>query len=348
MALAGSTMAVAASAGSTPGLGNSRPGAGAYSLSARIPGQGGAWDDAVIDARARKLFLAQGGVTVLDLATNTVKTAFVAGKATHGLALLGDGTVAVDDSGTKIITIFDEKSGRILSAIPTASYNPQNGVHALDAMVREPLTGWLIALNGDSGLLLVVDPKKSRVIGTLALGGHAEFAVANGAGTVYINLNHGEHGEIVAVDVQLRRIVTHIALNGCEEATGLAYDRADKLLLSVCDNGMLEAVDEGTGQAVTSIAVGRGADGVMFDPVRRLAFVASGEDGMLSVIAVRGSRDMALVQTLGTRIGTRLGAVDDETGRVYMPSAKFGPPVPPIPYPAVLPGTFEFLVAAPP
>jgi len=210
------------------------------------------------------------------------------------------------------------------------------------------VTGCLIALNGDSGLLLVVDPKKSRVIGTLALGGHAEFAVANGAGTVYINLNHGEHGEIVAVDVQLRRIVTHIALNGCEEATGLAYDRADKLLLSVCDNGMLEAVDEGTGQAVTSIAVGRGADGVMFDSVRRLAFVASGEDGMLSVIAVRGSRDMALVQTLGTRIGTRLGAVDDETGRVYMPSAKFGAPVPPIPYPAVLPGTFEFLVAAPP
>jgi hypothetical protein len=86
----------------------------------------------------------------------------------------------------------------------------------------------------------------------------------------------------------------------------------------------------------------------MFDSMRRLAFVASGEDGKLSVIAVRGSHDIALVQTLGTQIGTRSGAVDLETGLVYLPSGKLGPPKPPIPYPTVLPGTFEFLVAAPP
>jgi hypothetical protein len=340
------TLAGSAAAVSVPG--HTAPGTGAYSISTRIPGPGGAWDDAVIDAPARRLFLAQAGVTVLDLTTHTVKSAFVTGRATHGLALLGDGMVAVDDSQTKVITIFDGTSGRILSAIPTASYNPQNGIHALDAMVLEPMTGLLIALNGDSGLLLVVDPKKSRVVGTMALGGHAEFAAANGAGTVYVNLNRGERSEIAAVDVQLRKIVAHIALDGCEEATGLAYDRADRLLLSVCDNGMLKAVDEGAGQAVASITVGRGADAVMFDSVRRLAFVAGGEDGMLSVIAVRGSHDIALVQTLRTQIGTRLGAVDPETGRVYLPSAKLGPPKPPVPYPTVLPGTFEFLVAAPP
>jgi DNA-binding beta-propeller fold protein YncE len=341
IALAGAAMAV-----SLPG--HSTPDSTAYSLSARIPGAGGAWDYAVLDAPAHKLFLAQAGVTALDLDTNTVKTGFVAGKTTHGLALVGDGTVAVDDSQTKIITIFDETTGRILSAIPTASFNPQNGVHALDAMVLEPMTGLLVALNGDSGLLLMVDLKQSRVIGTMALGGHAEFAVANGAGTVYVNLNNSRGSEIVAVDVRLRKIVNHIALFGCEEATGLAYDRAGKLLLSVCDNGMLEALDEGTGRVVRSIRVGRGADAVMFDSVHRLAFVASGEDGMLSIIAVRGPHDIALAQTLGTQIGTRLGAVDLATGRVYMPSAKFGPPSPPIPYPAVVPGTFEFLVAVPP
>jgi len=65
------------------------------------------------------------------------------------------------------------------------------------------------------------------------------------------------------------------------------------------------------------------------------------------VIAVRSNSDIALVQTLKTQTGTRLGAVDSDTGRVYLPSAKFGPPKPPIPYPSVLPGTFEFLVAAP-
>jgi hypothetical protein len=91
----------------------------------------------------------------------------------------------------------------------------------------------------------------------------------------------------------------------------------------------------------------RGADAVMFDSVRRRAFVAGGEDGTLCVIAVRSNRDIAVVQTLSTQKGTRLGAVDIDSGRVYLPSAKFGPPKPPIPYPTVLPGTFGFLVAAP-
>ena len=88
-------------------------------------------------------------------------------------------------------------------------------------------------------------------------------------------------------------------------------------------------------------------DLVMFDPMRRRAFVAGGEDGTLSVIAVRGAADVALVQTLPTQIGTRLGAVDVGSGRVYLPSAKFGPPKPPIPYPTVLPGSFEILVVSP-
>jgi len=136
-------------------------------------------------------------------------------------------------------------------------------------------------------------------------------------------------------------------LDGCEEATGLAYDQADKLVLSVCGNGTLKAFDAGAGRVTASIAVARGADAVMFDSMRRRAFVAGGEDGTLSVIAVHSNRDIAVVQTLSTQPGTRLGAVDIDSGRVYLPSAKFRPPKPPIPYPPVLQGTFQFLVAAP-
>jgi hypothetical protein len=40
----------------------------------------------------------------------------------------------------------------------------------------------------------------------------------------------------------------------------------------------------------------------------------------------------------------RLGALDPKTGNVYLPSGKLGPPVPPNPWPTVLPGSFEFLV----
>jgi hypothetical protein len=174
----------------------------------------------------------------------------------------------------------------------------------------------LIALNGESGLVLLVDVKKSGVVGTASVDGHPEFAAADGSGNIYINVNRGKSSEIVAMDMVSRKVVKRIPLDGCEEATGLAYDQADQVVLSVCDNGILKAYDARAGRVVASIAVGRGADALMFDSVRRRAFVAGGDDGTLGVIAVRGGGDIALVQ-------------------------------PPIPYPGVLPGTFEFLVAAP-
>jgi DNA-binding beta-propeller fold protein YncE len=335
-----------AAAAAWPGDGGAAEATG-YSIAAHLPGSGGAWDYAVVDEHSGRLFLAQAGVTALDLKTNAITTGLVAGKMTHALATLGDGTLAVDDSQTKVITIFEGSSGKILSTISTANDNPVSGIHALDAMVLEPKTGLLIAINGESGLVMLIDVKKSGVAGTVAIGGHPEFAAADGTGKVYINVNRGKVSEIVELDIASRKVVKRVPLDGCEEATGLAYDQADNIVLSVCDNGILKAFDEGAGRVVASVAVGRGADAVMFDSVRRRAFVAGGEDGTLSVIAVRSNRDIAVLQTLSTQKGTRLGAVDIDSGRVYLPSAKFGPPKPPIPYPTVLPGTFGFLVAAP-
>jgi DNA-binding beta-propeller fold protein YncE len=340
-------ISVSCAAATTWSLDSSAADAAGYSITAHIPGSGGAWDYALVDPHSGRLFLAQGGVTAVDLKTNTVTTGLVPGRMTHGLASLGDGTLAVDDSQTKVITIFDGASGKILSTISTANDNPVSGVHALDAMVLEPKTGLLIALNGESGLVLLVDVKKASVVGTLSVDGHPEFAAADGMGHVYINVNRPKSSEIVAIDIASRKILKHVPLDGCEEATGLAYDEADGLVISVCGSGVFKAFDTRAQRMVASVAVGRGADAVMFDATRRRAFVASGDDGTLSVIAIRGKGDIALVQTLRTQAGTRLGAVDAGSGRVYLPAAKFGPPKPPIPYPSVLPGTFEFLVAAP-
>jgi DNA-binding beta-propeller fold protein YncE len=319
-----------------------------YSVVSHIAGSGRSWDYAVVDEKAGRLYLAQQGVTALDLKTGTMTAGLVTGKQTHGLVVLGDGTVAVDDAASKTIIQFSGADGRIIATIPTAEYNPANGVHALDAMVLEPTSGLTVAINGVSGLVLLIDVGHAKVVGTVSIGGHPEFAAVDGKGRVYINVDRGKASEIVAVDVASRQVVRRIPLNGCEGPTGLAYDQADDLLISVCgDNGVTKFIRGNSGRETAGINVGQGADAVMFDPQRRVAFIASGETGTLSVIAVRSATDIALVQTLVTQKGTRLGAVDSTSGRVYLPAAKFGPPIPPIPYPSVLPGTFEILVVAP-
>ena len=58
------------------------------------------------------------------------------------------------------------------------------------------------------------------------------------------------------------------------------------------------------------------------------------------------SGPITIIQTLKTPRGTRLGAVDPATGTVYLPAAKFGPPIAPIPYPSVVPGSFGILVVS--
>jgi hypothetical protein len=344
--MAGALLLAASAMASTAAV--AERGSPTYSIVSRIAGSGKSWDYAVIDEKSNRFYVAQQGVTALDLNTGKITTGLVTAKMTHGVAVLGDGTVAVDDAATKTITVFNGADGTIVSTIPTAEFNPVNGVHALDALIVEPASGLLLAINGESGLLLLVDIKQAKVVGTISLGGHPEFAAANGKGTVYINVERGKTSEIAAVDIASRKTVQKIPLHACEGPTGLAYDQRDDLLISVCgDNGVTKFIHAKSGREAASINVGKGADAVMFDSQRHGAFIASGDDGTLSVIAVRSAADIAVVQTLATQKGTRLGAVDSTTGRVYLPAAKFGPPVPPSPYPSALPGTFQILVVAP-
>jgi DNA-binding beta-propeller fold protein YncE len=320
---------------------------GEYGVVEKISGGGGAWDYAVIDEQTSRLYLAQQGVTVLDLKTGTLTNGLLKGQMTHGLAPLGDGSVAVDDAVTKTITIFDGATGTILATIPTAQENPGTGMHALDALVLEPRTGLLIAVNGESGLLILVDPKRASVVGTVVIGGRPEYVAVGSAGKVYVNAEKDEAAEIVVVDVALRKVVAHLPLRGCEGPTGIAYDHGRDLLMSVCENGVVKFIRAGSAQGVATLAVGKGADAILFDPHRQRAFVPSAEAGTLSVIAIRSPTDISVVQTVSTQRGTRLGAVDSATGKIYLPAAKFGPPKAPSPYPSVISGTFEIWVVAP-
>ena len=57
----------------------------------------------------------------------------------------------------------------------------------------------------------------------------------------------------------------------------------------------------------------------------------------------------SVVETVATAEGAKQIALDEKTGRIFLPSGKFGPapaptPKAPHPLPPVVPGTFEILV----
>lgn len=325
----------------------------AYAVTGHIRGGNadGLFDYASIDLKARRLYLAQQGVTVLDLSNGRVTAHVVAAEMSHGVIPIGRGLVAVAISSKHSVELFDGETGAVAAEIATGTAAP-NGWHDPDALLLEPKSGLLIAVNGDSGTLVLIDAKRKSVVGTIRLHGKLEFAAADGAGRVYVN--EASEKKIAYVDVGRRRVIKEVALGKCEGLSGMAYDPKDHLVISVCgDDGIAKFVSASTGREIASLRVAKGADAVIFDGARHVAFFPGGDDGKLSVVAVLGAGHIKVVQTIATMPFARLGALDPVTGNVYLPTGKFGPPAPPMKrpglpeFPGMIPGTFEFIVVGP-
>ncbi len=327
-----------------------------YTILERIPGPPwvAAWDYAEIGPSTGDLYLAavgpESGVIRLDLHSHRVDK-WVSVKMSHGVAFVDHGLAAVADAATNSVVFAEEASGKVVASVDTGKPPQADGWHNPDSLLIEPKTGLLVAVNKDSGALALLDVTKRILVGTVQIGGTLEAAAASGNGTVYVNIE--DKGAIAVVDVPARRVIREIALSECEDPSGIAYDSSDDLVISVCANGLVKFVAPGTGLEVASLPVARGADDVIYDSLRKVVFIPGGDDGKLSVVRVGGRKDIRVIQTLKTQLGTRLGAIDPTTGKVYLPTAKADlaaaplrlPGLPPIPPAAT--GSFEFLVVGP-
>jgi DNA-binding beta-propeller fold protein YncE len=324
-----SVVAISAAAAATPDSGR-------FQIVNRIAGPDGQWDYALVDDPGRQLFVGRSyGVMALDLVAQRVSNSMVPGDITHGIAAIGtSGLFASTNGGSSSVRIFNGKNGAIVADIK-AGKDP-------DAIVFEPTTGLLVVANHEGGDVTLIDPIEQVVVGTIAVGGTLEFAAVDGHGTVWINIE--DTHSIAAINVAGRKVERRIALHGCEEPTGLAYDSDDRWLISVCSNGVAKLVDAVSGQELSSTRTGKIPDAAIWDSARRLLFVPSFVDGSLTVISLPKSGKPAVIQKLATQVGTRTGALDPRTGRLYLPTSKLVPPKSEGDYPTPVPGTFEVLV----
>jgi YVTN family beta-propeller protein len=311
---------------------------GDYAIVERISAAGsGGWDYAMIDAAARQLYLGRDkGVLALQLDTKQVTPVLAAGEGVHSaLPVPGTHTLVVTNGESNTVALVAADSGKVTATLP-AGAKP-------DAAVFEPRSGLVAVMNHGGGTVTLIDVKTAAVAATVTVGGELEFAAVAGDGRLFVNV--ADKAEIAVLDVPAHRRVRSIKMNGCEDPSGLAYDAATDLLISVCGNGVTRFLHAANGKSVATLKTGAGSDGVILDAERRMVFVPAGRDGTLAVISLAGGKPK-LVQSLPTQKGARLGAVDPKTGNVYLPSAQMGPPVPPSRWPSVVPGTFAFIVVA--
>ncbi len=305
-----------------------------YSVLERISGPGGGWDYTMIDSASRRLYLGRDeGVLSMNLDTKKITPVLFAGEGVHAaLPVPGTQIVVVTNGDTNKISLFAADTAKLIGTLPAGDMP--------DAAAFEPKSGLVAVMNHKGGTVTLVDAKAPSVVATVTVGGELEFAAAAGDGRLFVNV--ADKGEIAVIDVPAHKLLKSFKMKGCSDPSGLAYDGRSDLLISVCGNGVTKFL-HADGRAVATLKTGMGSDGLILDADRQVVFVPAGRDGTLAIISLAGAKP-TLIQSMKTQKSARLGALDAKTGNVYLPAGKMGPPVPPNPWPTVLPGSFEFLV----
>jgi DNA-binding beta-propeller fold protein YncE len=308
-----------------------------------LPGDEG-WDYLTFETGGRRLFIAHGTrVQVVDTEKLAVTGEIADTPGVHGIALapdLGRGYISAGRSG--VIVVFDLKTLARLKEIKTTGENP-------DAILYDAASHRVFTFNGRGRNATAVDARTDEVIGTIALDAKPEFAVADGKGRIYVNLE--DKNSLAVLDSEKLIVTSRWPISGCEEPSGLAIDAAGQHLFPVCANKVMAIVDAASGHALGTAPIGAGVDAAAFDPGSRLAFASCGE-GTLSVVRQSASGAPEPAQSVPTRRGARTMALDARSHRIYLVTADFGAPPAataehPHPRPAILPGSFRLLVLEP-
>jgi DNA-binding beta-propeller fold protein YncE len=308
-------------------------------LKTAVLGGEGGWDYLSLDGAARRLYVAHATkIEVVDVDTLKPVGAVEGVDGAHGAALapeLGRG-FATAGKGDKVV-IFDLKTLKPLGEVKTGA--------GPDAVVYEPTTRRVFSFNGKGRDITVIDAAGGAAVGAIPVGGRPEFAVADGGGKIYANVE--DTSELIVIDAAAMKVTARWPLAPCEEPSGLALDKSGKRLFAVCSNKLMAVVDAASGKLVATVAIGDHADAAAYDPAAGAAFSSNGE-GTLTVVRL-GAGGKYEAETAPTRKGARTMALDEKTGRLFLATAEFGPaPAPtkehPKPRPTIVPGSFALVV----
>ena len=306
-----------------------------YKIVDRIKVPDGGFDYATFDPATGRILMARpNSTTVIDVKTGKVSELKSADKGHIAMPIPGSPLLLVTQRLGNILLV-DGTADKVVATLK-GSKNP-------DGATYDPFSKLIFAMNHDGGDSTVIDPAAKKVVATIPIGGDLEFPVSDGAGKIFVNVE--DKNQIAVIDVRTRKVTTRYAVKNCDGPTGLAYDAADKFLITSCD-GSAHVLRADTGAEVASLTTAKGADAVIYDAMRKLAFIPC-RAGTLEVVSFADPAHISVVHHLPTQLGTRTGTLDPTTGRIYSMAAKFGAPAAAGGRPAALQASYEVLVIAP-
>jgi DNA-binding beta-propeller fold protein YncE len=299
------------------------------------------FDYITVDSAARRVYLSHGTeIKVLDADTGALVGNITGLKQDHGVAVATEfGKGFITDGGQGKVIIFDLQTLKITGEAKADQ--------DADSIVYDPSSKRLFVMNGDPHSSTVIDAKSGSVVSTIDLGGGPEFAVADGKGTIYVNIE--DKSELVTIDSNTLKIKSRWPLAPAGAPTALAMDVQHHRLFSAGRNPqMLVVLDSDSGKVLQSFPISAGVDAAAFEPETGLIFVST-RDGMVHIFHEDSPDKFSESETIKTEFGAKTMGLDTKTHNLFVDTADFAPAPAPTaerPHPQRTPvqGTFHVLV----
>ena len=306
-------------------------------------GGDGSFDYVYADNAGRRLYIPRGSapphMTVFNLDTLApagdipippARGAAVDPKSGHGFA------------SSKPVVMWDTKTMKEIKRIDVQG-NP-------DGIMFDPFNDRVWVFSHAMPHATIINAADGTIVGTLDLGGMPEQAVTDSKGHIYVDLE--DTNQIAAVDAKALKVTAHYGLGAKGGApAGLAFDVKNHILFAAgSEPPTMVILDADNGKIITSLPIGMGTDGAVFNPATMEAF-SSQRDGTLTVVKENSPTSFVVEQTVKTMPSAKTLTLDTKTNQILLIGAEFGPPPPPPPGGGrgrgrgqVVPASFSILV----
>jgi YVTN family beta-propeller protein len=299
-----------------------------------LPGDAG-YDYLAIDTINRRLYVSHGtSFNVIDLNTEQPIGVIDGLKGVHGIAIVNKSNRGfISDGRANAVVAIDLKSLAVIKTIPVDGKGP-------DGIIYDSYSDRVYCINGESNSASVIDPNTLAQVGTVDLGGGPEFAVSDGKGKIYNNLE--DKNSLNVIDVTTLKVIQNYPLAPCGGPTGIALDAQNNRVFVGCrQNKGMSVVDLSTGKVTATIPIGAGVDAVIYDAARKLIFCSNG-DATTTIIKQESADNYSVIQTLATKTRAKTMAFDAKTNKIYLSAPDFEPGTR-----KILPNSFKVLVYKP-
>jgi DNA-binding beta-propeller fold protein YncE len=302
------------------------------------------FDYITFDPDSRRLYLSHGSEVLVVNADTGEEAGNISGlKRSHGVAVVPEvGRGFISDGAQGKVVLFDLKTLKVVGEAKTAP--------DADCIIYDPASKRVFTFNGDSHNATAIDPATGNNVGTIDLGGGPEFAVADGQGFIYNNLE--DKSEVLAIDSRNLKVKSRWPIAPAGAPAPIAMDRDHRrLFVAGREPAMLVVMNADDGKVVQSFPISGGADAEVYDSKTGFIFVSTRE-GWVHIFHEDAPDQYSEAGKVKTELGAKTMAYDPKTARIFVDTAEFrkAPENTKGSSPsrsAPIPGTFHLLVYAP-